>query len=125
MITEVDKVRSSGGDEWEYNCPMPETLDEAVDTYGDATTLAIFKSGLKVKIQAVAREAFRNGKARDEVEEMAANYRPGETRKSAKKQALDLITDNAGGLENDPTLKDEVKTAFANNQWGKVIELLT
>lgn len=125
MNIETDTVRTADGNEWQYSLPLPETLEEAVDTYGEVSTLNLVKSALKVKIQGIAREMFRNGKNREEVEESVKEYKPGATKKSKKMEALELVTDNAAMLQEDPDLKSEVQDAFAKSEWERIKELLS
>jgi geranylgeranyl pyrophosphate synthase len=124
MIQEVDKVRTANGGEWEYTLPLPDSMDEAQEIYGELNVLKTFQGGLKVKIQNLAREAFRQGKSREEVEEMIEKYRPGVARQSAKKIALQMIAENAAQLESMPDLKEQVFTNFLGSKFQEVVDLL-
>lgn len=118
-------VRTAGGDEWPFNTVLPESIEEAVEVYGEDGAIYLLNSGLKVKEQNVARELFRNGKDTDEVNEAVAAYRPGSGgRTSIKKQALELIVKNTETLRENPDLMTQIQEAFLGSKFKDVIELL-
>ena len=120
-----ETVRTQEGGEYTFEMPLPESLDEASEVYGEENAVWLLNSGLKVKLQNIAREAFRQGKTTEEAEEAVRNYKPGSTsRKGVRQRALDLITDRAGDIQADPDLKDQVKEAFAASKYKEIISLL-
>lgn len=127
MIEQVSKVKTAEQDEgWDYTMSMPASFDEAGDVYGEETALNIFQAGLKVKLDNVAREQFRQGKSREEVEAIVAAYRPGTTtRRSVKITALELITENAARLKTDVDLLSKVTEAFTSGKFRDVVEILS
>jgi len=126
MITKEGIVRTADGDEWTFNLSLPESLQEAEEVYGADGALYLLTSGLIVKQQNVAREMFRNGKTREEVDQAVASYRPGGgARVSAKAQALKLITDKADMLKENPDLMAQVQDAFVAGKFKDVVELLS
>ena len=125
MQTVVDTVRTAEGQEWEYAVPVPETLDEAAEVYGEDGTFNVFMAGLKVKLQNRARESFRSGKTREEVELEVSSYKPGAPiRASIKDRALNLITGKASEIEADADLKNKVAQAFRKGKFKDVVSLL-
>lgn len=125
MKESTEVVRTANGDEWQYTCTLPESIDEAVEVYGENGALYLLNSGLKVKEQNVARELYRNGKEADEVNAAVAAYRPGQgTRTSAKKQALELIVANSDMLRDNGDLLEKVQSAFVGGNFKDVVELL-
>jgi len=126
MITKESIVRTADGDEWTFNLSLPESLQEAEEVYGSEGALYLLTSGLIVKEQNVAREMFRNGKSREEVDQAVASYRPGGgARTSAKATALKLITDKADILKENPDLMAQVQDAFVAGKFKDVVELLS
>ncbi len=110
---------------YEFDMPLPESLDEASEIYGEDNALWLLNSGLKVKLQNVAREGFRSGKSREEAEEAVRAYRPGVTsRKGVKARALELITEQSDQLKDDPELKENVMQAFIASNFKEVVALL-
>lgn len=125
MKTLEEKVRTREGEEFEFTMTLPESTNEAKEVYGDENATFLLNGGLKTKKQNAVREAFRQGKTREQAEEVEKAYRPGATsRKSAKSQALELITENSDNLKNDNDLKSKVHTAFMNSNFKEVISLL-
>lgn len=125
METREEVVRSAEGGEWQVTMSLPETVDEALDIYGQDGVLSLFNAGLKVKLQNIARSNFKAGKSREEVETLLAQYRPGQSsRKSKKSQAAELIVQRAMDIANDPELKEKVINAFQSQDWQTVIDLL-
>ena len=118
-------VKDKDGGEWEVGIGLPETLDEAKEIYGDDGVLTLFNAGLKVKLQAIARNNFKSGKNREEVEAMMAEYRPGRsTRKGNKQRAYEMVVENAARLLEDPELKEAVNNALYKSKWADIITLL-
>jgi len=125
MKTLNETVKTQDGNAWNFDMPLPESLDEAAEVYGEENALWLLNSGLKTKLQHTAREAFRQGKEQSEVEEAVKNYRPGaSSRKGNRQRALDLITDKAADIQADPELKAQVKEAFGAGKYRDIISML-
>jgi hypothetical protein len=118
-------VKSSKGDQWEFSMSLPTTLEEAIELYTKEGALFLLNSGLKVKKQGIARDGFRQGKSREEVEQLVEDYRPGGgSSRSKKDRALDLIMDKANDLSLNPELKREVQGLFKKNDFQAIIDKL-
>lgn len=125
MKTQEETVKTQDGGEFSFDMPMPESTQEAIEVYGEDSALWLLNSGLKVKLQNIAREHFRQGKSKEEAEEAVRNYRPGaSTRKGVRQRALELITEHALTIQNDPDLKKQVGEAFASSNFRDVVDLL-
>ena len=123
---EVKMTTEEGGlsEGFAYEVDTPEGWAEAVDTYGESGAFGIFLSGLKVKQDNVARNAFKAGKTREEVEATVSAWRPGGQRTSKKTIATQLLLDHAATIANDPKLKSVITKAFASNDYDTIIEEL-
>lgn len=118
-------VKKNDGREWPFTMVRPENLDEAKDLYGEQAVFDLFDSGLKVRLQGVAREMFDDGKEQEEVEEAIRNYKPGTgQKKSMKSTAIDLLTDKAYVLQENEELKTEVRQLFTQGKFKEVVEKL-
>ena len=125
MKSMQETVKTQDGTGWNFEMPLPESLDEAAEVYGEDNAIWLLNSGLKTKLQHTAREAFRQGKETPEVEEAVKSYRPGtSSRKGNRQRALDLITDKAGDIKADPELKAQVKEAFGGGKFKDIISML-
>ena len=118
-------VHSKDGGEWAVTLVMPETLDEAREVYGEGGALVLLRAGLKVKQQNIARTSFRQGKERDEVDQLVVNYRPGQSsRKTKLSVASELIAEKASIIAEDADLQEHLTEAMSHSDWQKVIDLL-
>lgn len=126
MKTSMEVVKTADSDqEFKFEMALPESLEEAAQIYGEENALWLLNSGLKVKLQNTAREAFRAGKSQAEAEEAVRGYRPGGgARKGAKSRALELVTERAGDLKDDPELMGAVREAFGSSNFKEVVRLL-
>ncbi len=125
MQTSTEMVKDTQGGEWEITISLPESIDEAREIFGDDGVLTLFNAGLKVKLQAIARNGFKRGDSREVVEAAMAEYKPGRSvRQSKKRIAFELIAKNGPMLLENPELYEQVNEAVYNNKWGAVIELL-
>jgi len=125
MKTSAEAVSTADGGKFEFDMAIPESLEEAVEIYGSENAHWLLTSGLKVKLQNIARDHFRQGKDRQDAEAAIRNYRPGATNKKSKKaHAIQLVTDNGTTIQNDAELKDQVTEAFTSSDWDTVISLL-
>jgi hypothetical protein len=126
MRTTTETVRTKNSEEgFEFECPMPETLEEAAELYGAEHVFAIFSSGLKVKLQNIAREGFKQEKPLDEINAAVAAYRPGNVaRRGLKTQAMDLLIEKNDIVKNDPDLHAAAREAFGKGDFKVVVDLL-
>lgn len=125
MKTQMQTVNTKHGDSFDFEMPLPESVEEAVGVYGEENVLWILNSGLKVKLQNTARDKFRAGGSKEQVEESVRNWRPGtSTRKSAKSQVFEIITDYSDVIQNDPDLKVQAKDLVAKGEFTEALSLL-
>lgn len=126
MRVNEETVRTQDGGEFTFEMPLPETLDEAVQTYGEENSLWLLNSGLKVRLQSIAREKFRQEKSKEEVEEAIRDYKPGTvSKKGVRQRAMELLTEKAFDIQNDADLKEKVREAFVSSNYKEVIALLS
>ena len=125
MQQSTEVVKDSHDGEWEVTITLPESIDEAREIYGDDGVLTLFNAGLKVKLQAIARNGFKRGETREAVEAAMAEYKPGRSsRRSKKRMAFELVAQNGAMLLENPDLYQQVNDAIYNNKWDTVIELI-
>lgn len=126
MIEKTDaQVKTQDGGNWNFTLILPETLAEAEEIYGSDGTLSVFNAGLTVKQQNLARDMFKNGKSREEVDAAVRDYRPGVGgRSSAKADALRLIMEKADILRENGDLLTQVQEAFVGGKFKDVVEAL-
>ena len=128
MKTVRDSVATKDGQSWSYEKVLPESVAEAVETYGEDGTLYLIHAALTVKEQAIARELFKQGKSEDEVNKAVRSYKPGEKRapggKVTKKMVMDRIISLAENLAQEPEAKQAVREAIAEGDWKKANEIL-
>jgi hypothetical protein len=129
MKTELMKVKTKDNQEgWEFTTPLPESIEEAIAVYGVEITYDVFLAGLNVKIQAVARSMFNDGKTREEVEASLRDFKPGSgMKKSFKDSAFELMIDPTiqAQMDAEPALRAEVKELFSKNQFGAIVDKLS
>ena len=129
MKTENMKVKTKDNqDGWEFTTPLPESIEEAIAVYGAETAYDVFMAGFSVKVQAVARGMFNDGKTREEVEAALRDFKPGSgMKKSFKDSAFELMTDGniQTQLADDPALRQEIKDLFSKNQFGAIVDKLS
>jgi hypothetical protein len=126
MRTNEETVKTQDGGEFTFEMPLPETIEEAVENFGNDNAIWLLNSGLKVRLQSIAREKFRQGLSREEAEEAIKNYQPGaSSKKGVRQRAMELITDKAFDIQNDPDLKEKVREAFVASDYKEVISLLS
>jgi hypothetical protein len=125
MIESEEMVKDQEGGEWEISMRLCETMEEAIDIFGEAGALTLLNAGLKVKKQNIARAMSKAGKSREECEAAMDEYRPGRTAKTSKKKiAFDLIKANADRLNDDVELNSTITDAFVKTDWQTIIDLL-
>ena len=125
MKVNIEKVKTEDGQEWSFEMPMPESTEEAAEIFGEENALFILNSGLKVKLQAIARENFKAGKDKAEIEELIRKYRPGTSARASKRsQATQLLIDKGPEIRSDPELRAKIEDTFTRSKWQEVIELI-
>lgn len=94
MKTTEMKVKTTDNKEgWAFGAVLPESIEEAIEIYGKELTFEVFSAGLDVKVQGIARNMFKAGKTREDVEAAVRDYKPGSAmRRSSKEEALDILT---------------------------------
>lgn len=123
-ITE-DVVKTSAGDVWKYQIDLPDSIEEAIELFGAEGSLSLLVAGLKVKKQAIAREAFKAKKTVEEVNEAVSSYRPGTgSKKSQAEYTLELITAKADYLNLNPDAKSKIIKLASKKDYKAAIELL-
>ena len=125
MKQEILTVKTSKGGNWEFTANIVENLDEAKELYTPKGAFEIFMSGLKVKIMSIAREGFRKGKNRQEVEKDVAEWKPSKIQISVKALAAELLFENSELINSNPSLKKTVMKAFMKNDFKSVVRLLS
>ena len=126
MIESEELIHDADGNEWPITMRLCETLEEAIDIYGETGVLTLFNGGLKVKKQNIARTMSKSGKSREECERAMDDYRPGRTSRTSKKNIVfDLIKSNAERLQEDSELNASVTEAFVKQDWQTIIGLLS
>lgn len=124
ISNEKVKIQATG-QEYEFEMPLPETLEEAGEVFGLDEVYGIFIAGLKVKLQNIARESFRAEVGVDEVNEKVAAYRPGTiSRRSVKAQAMDLLVNCSEVLKADPELRMSVMEPFIKGDFKSAVAIL-
>jgi len=96
------------------NDRFPETVEEAVEMYGEAIVFSKLRSQLTVDQQSVARRLLQQGKSPEQIEAYFLNvndgidgaevkpWKPGES--AVRKSAVDKAFDAASGLSEEQLL---------------------
>lgn len=127
----VSKVKSQEPDaqgvkEWEFKMTLPETIAEAVEIFTEDGALYLLNSGLKVKKQNIARDAFVDNKSAEDAAALANAYKPGGgARKSIKDRAFDLIMDKAVEIKQTEGLEAEIRDLMKKADFKAIIQKLT
>jgi len=126
MKISQEKVKiMATGQEYEFEMTLPESLEEAADVFGEQEVYGIFISGLKVKLQNIAREGFRAELSQEKINEKIAAYKPGVvSRRGAKAMAMDLLMIKSEDVKNDPDLRQSVMEAFVKGDFKTVVDIL-
>jgi len=125
MREEISVVRTSGGDSWEFTAYLPESVEEAIEQFGEDGTLYLINSALLVKQQNIARDAFRQGIEREHVDNAVRLYKPGGKRSvSLKKQVFDKILSMKGLISADAETKERIKEGISKGDWEGVLNIL-
>lgn len=126
MREQVEKVKTQDGQEWEFSMPMPESLDEAIETDGKEGVFNTYLAQRKIFLQNIAREKFKKEATRSEVEEAVAQAKPGSggQKQSLRSRAVNLVMEKSYLMQNDPELKDKVQQDFVAGKFRDVVEAL-
>lgn len=125
MKVSVETVKKQDGNEWQFNMPLTESLDEMREVYGEDGAFKIASSQEKISKQNLAREKFHGGATREEVEEAVEKWKPGGgSKKSLRAQATDLVMSKSYLLQNEPELYAKVQEDFVAGKFKAVIEAL-
>lgn len=126
MREQVEKVKTQDGQEWEFSMPMPESLDEAIETDGKEGVFNTYLAQRKIFLQNIAREKFKKEATRSEVEEAVAQAKPGSggQKQSLRSRAVNLVMEKSYLMQNDPELKDKVQQDFVAGKFRDVVDAL-
>lgn len=127
MRKENAKVRTKAGETWEYTGCLPESVQEAVEKYGEDGALFLIQTAMVVKQQGIARDGFRKGMTREDVDAAVEIYKPGGKRGKSgglKKQVFDKIIDNRGLISADAETKEAIREGIKKGDWKGVLEIL-
>jgi len=83
---------------------VPETMDEAVEMYGEDTVQELFWRSFDVKAQGAARSLLKRGFSPEQVQEEMADWRPDVTRRttsSADRSLEDQFEDLAADEQEE------------------------
>ena len=126
MFESEEVVKDQEGGEWQITMRLCETLEEAVDIFGETGALTLLNGGLKVKKQNIGRTLSKSGKDREECEQAMDDYRPGRTARTSKKSVVfELIKNNAERLQEDAELNANITEAFVKQDWQTIINQLS
>lgn len=118
------KMRDFDG-EFDFKMPVMESLQEAVDRYGERVIFKLVQATLKAKLQNKARNLFRAGKGLEEVNKIVAEFVPGgDPNRGLKTKAMDLLTAKGKQVRCDPDLKLAALEAYSRGDYMCVVEML-
>ena len=127
MKKENAKVSTKGGESWEYTSVLPDSVDEAKEVFGEEGTLFLIHTSLIVKQQGIARDGFRKEASREDTDAAIALYKPGSKRGGKgglRKQVLDRVLDDKGSLAANAEVRETVREAIKNGDWGAALDAL-
>ena len=78
---------------------FPENVEEAVDTWGDEVTFQQIKAAVVVSLQSFIRGLIKQKKSQAEIQEAAANWKPGI--RARGKTPQEKILEQFAGLSAD------------------------
>lgn len=122
--TKTMTVKTKEGESWDFSVDMPTSLDEAIERTDEQSVFETYLGGFSVRIQNRARDLFRKGKTREEVEAYLASYKPGETKTSKVERATKAIVSNGELLASDSDLAQAVTAAFVDKDYDEVLRLI-
>jgi len=120
-------VRSSDGESWDYTSQMPESVNEAVETYGDDGTLFLIQSALTVKQQGIARAGFRKGLSKEDIDKSVAEYKPGQKRggkAGVKDEVFKKLVEKSAEIAANDEVAKELREAFKKADWKGALEIM-
>lgn len=118
-------VTTKDGRTHQFRMPLPESLDEAKNVYGEEDAVAVLRAGIKNKIMNSCRERFQKGMSVEEVEEAAFNWQPNSGAKSSSQsRVFDILTNYGTKIENMPEVKREVREHINQGEFNDALNLL-
>jgi hypothetical protein len=97
---------------FDYN--LPDSVEDAVEEFGEDVVLSIINQQVKIKVQAAARIKMQQGKANDEIQKWAGTYKPGLA--AERKSNLDRIAEAMAKLT--PEERKALREKIAAQQTG-------
>ena len=77
MKTILKMVGTQTGDLGELNFPVLESIEEAVELYGDRQTLMLTQKAIQIDTERIGREMLKKGKTLEEAQAAVDAYKPG------------------------------------------------
>lgn len=126
MITEEKVTKTKGNKEgWPFTGCLPETIDEAIEIYGDEGSLILLCQGLRVSQARVAKDKWQQGATREEVDQAVRDFRPGRKSKaSVAKIAASMLVEHGPRIQADPELFETAMELFQKNKHSELVEYL-
>jgi len=127
MKSENGVVRTSDGKQWEYTSQLPESVNEALENYGEDGTLFLIQSALTVKQQGIAREGFKRGLSRDDVDKSVSEYKPGQKRggkAGLKDEVFKKLVEHSAEIAANDEVAKELREAFKKANWRGALEII-
>lgn len=109
MKTILKSVGTQSGPLGEFNFPVLESIEEAVELYGDRQALMLIQKSVQIDTERIAREMRKNDKSMEETQAAVDNWKPG-TRGAGKPTLKTFLTllkkfGSAGGVGIDYMLQ--------------------
>ena len=77
MKTIHKAVGTQGNVLGEFDFPILENIEEAVELYGDRQTLMLLQRAVAIDVERIARDSMKSGKAQEEAQAAVDAYKPG------------------------------------------------
>jgi len=104
MKTIRKPIGTNDGPLGEFDFPVLENIEEAVEQYGDRQTLMLLQRAVGIDVERIARDMMKNGKSHEEAQAAVDAYKPGlrATGKPTLKTFLALLKKfgQAGSLDH-------------------------
>lgn len=126
MRKESTQVKS-GEESWEFTSCLPESIEEATNTYGAEGTLFLLQTALQVKQQGIARICSKKGMSREDVDAAVESYKPGSKRgggSGLKEQVYSKLIESSGVISADSEVRDSLREAIKKGEWKGALEIL-
>lgn len=82
--TKAISATKKGHDKVTFDLPVPGSVSEAVDLYGEELVLDYFERSYIIRAQSTARSLIEAGKSEDEIRAEMAGFRPDISRRTTK-----------------------------------------